>query len=156
MEICDSVDQRWTKIERFFTERLAALARQGTVVAGYRRRGGLRLGPYFKLTCRIGGRQTSVYLGADGALVQGVRQRLDALRRERSERLQLARLRQELQRHAREARRHLDEQLRTVGLRRQGHEIRGWRRLPPQSTMPLTDQIPSATVAVQDAERQVP
>lgn len=156
MEICDSVDQRRMKIERFFTEQLAALARQGAVVAGYRRRGGLRLGPYFKLTCRIGGRQTSVYLGADGALVQGVRQRLEELRRERSERLQLDRWRRELRRRAREARRHLDEQLRPLGLRRQGHEIRGRHRLPPQATIPLTDQIPSATVAVPGAERQVP
>lgn len=155
MEICDSVDQRLGKVEQFLTEHGEVLACQGAVVAGYRGRAGLRLGPYFKLTCRIGGRQTSVYLGADGALVHGVRQRLEELRRKRSERLQLARLRRELRRRAREARRHLDEQLRSVGLRRQGHEIRGWRRSTPKSTMPRTDGVPSATVAVHEVEPQV-
>lgn len=155
MEICDSVDQRLGKVEQFLAEHGEVLACHGAVVASYRRRGGRRLGPYFKLTCRIGGRQTSVYLGTDGALVHGVRQRLEELRRKRSERLQLARLRRELRRRAREARRHLDEQLRSVGLRRQGHEIRGWRRSTPQATMPRTDGVPSATVAVHEAEPQV-
>lgn len=155
MEIGDSVDQRRTKVEQFFTDHRDALSHQGAVVAGYRRRGGLRLGPYFKLTCRIGGRQMSVYLGAEGEMVRRVRQRLDELHRERYERLRLDRLRRSLRRHALEARRHLDDQLGSVGLRRQGHEIRGWRRRTPQLTMPPADRVPSATVAVHDAERHV-
>ncbi len=155
MEICNSVDQRLAKVERFLAECREALARQGAVVAGYRRRGGRRLGPYFKLTCRIGGRQASVYLGADGELVRGVRQHLAELRHERYERLRLDRFRRTLRRHALEARRHLDDQLRLVGLRRQGHEIRGRRRGTPQATVSPTDGVSSAKFAAQDAERSV-
>jgi hypothetical protein len=65
LEIRDSVDQRRQRIAAFIADHQLSLARPGSIVASWRRRGGKQLGPYHKFTCRDQqGRQRSIYLGA--------------------------------------------------------------------------------------------
>ncbi|MHB1034349.1 MAG: hypothetical protein ACYC0Y_06855, partial [Pirellulales bacterium] len=44
-------------------DRRAIFARQGSVVATWRTRGGARFGPYYQLAYREAGRQRAIYLG---------------------------------------------------------------------------------------------
>lgn len=127
MEIGDSVDQRRDAIERFVAVHRDVLAEQGAVVATYRHRGGRRFGPYYKLVCRISGRQVAVYLGDDDDLIGRVRERLAQLQQTRAERVRLGTVRRILRQHSKAARQRLDGELRPLGLYRKGHEIRGWR-----------------------------
>lgn len=129
MEIGTSVDQRRKKIERFFAEHHDEICRQGTVVATYRRRSGQRLGPYYRLTCRVGARQVAVYLGADENLVRSIRERLSQLQWARTTEKRIANVRRVLRRQARLARKIVDVELAHLGLHRQGNEIRGWRSI---------------------------
>lgn len=129
MEIGTSVDQRRKKVERFFAEHHDELCRQGTVVTTYRRRSGRRLGPYFRLTCRVGARQVSVYLGADENLARSVREMLAQAQLARITDKRIAKVRRLLRRQARLARKIVDVELEPLGLHRQGNEIRGWRSL---------------------------
>lgn len=128
MEIDDFVDQRQARVERFFSDYAGPLRRQGAVVATYRSRDGLRSGPYYKLTCRIDKRQVAVYLGAADDFVSEVRNRLAQLQEEKQLNTRIRKLRNALRHDARVARRALDAELEQYGLRRQGNEIRGWRR----------------------------
>ena len=127
VEIEDSVDQRRDAIERFVAVHRDVLAEQGAVVATYRHRGGRRLGPYYKLVCRISGRQVAVYLGVDDDLIGYVRERLAQLQQTRLQRVRLGAVRRVLRQHAKAARQRLDADLLPLGLYRNGHEIRGWR-----------------------------
>lgn len=146
MENRNSVDQRRSAVGQFLARHHVALVRQGAVVATYRRRAGRTLGPYYRLTCRSGGRQVAVYLGGDQGLIGDVRERLASLQQARLQRTELLRVRRGLRSHAREARRRLDTELDQLGLYRQGHEIRGWRTaslgtfMPPSVSSPVTDQ----------------
>jgi hypothetical protein len=127
MENRDFVDQRHLAVNRFMTDYKNVLAQRGTIVMTYRRRAGRVLGPYYKLTCRIGGRQAAVYLGNDESLIREVQERLTRLQRPRLEHMQLRTLQRNLRHGAREARRQLDIEIGKLGLVRKGHEIRGWR-----------------------------
>lgn len=126
MEIGHFVDQRHAEVERFLAEHGEALRRQGSVVATYRHRDGRRLGPYHKLSCRIGQRQVAVYLGSDEDFVRNVRERLGRLQEATKLKRSMARVRKALRREARVARQKVDAELETLGLYRQGHEVRGW------------------------------
>jgi hypothetical protein len=149
MEIRHFVDQRQLAIERFFAAHGDALARQGSIVATYRRRGNRRLGPYLKLTCRRGERQVAVYLGTDGRFIDTVRERLAQLQSARSERSRISAARRAFRRYARIAQQELDKELGYLGLIRQGHEVRGWRTAPvlqaPTQPMPPPTSIAGTT-----------
>lgn len=127
MEIDDFVDQRQAAVERFFLEYGEPLRRQGAIVASYRRRDGRRLGPYYKLACRVGKRQVAVYLGAADDFVREVRNRLAKLQEEKQLNKRIETVRIALRHQARVARRALDAELKQCGLHRQGNEVRGWR-----------------------------
>lgn len=129
MENRTSVDQRRAKVERFFAEHHDEVCRQGSVVTTYRRRSGQRLGPYFRLTCRVGARQVAVYLGADENLARSVRERLSQLQWARTTDKRIAKVRRVLRQQARLARKIVDVELALLGLHRQGNEIRGWRSI---------------------------
>ncbi len=131
MEICNSVNQqRLEKLKQFLDEHRPHLARQGAVVASWRQRCGQRQGPYYLLSCRgADGRQQAVYLGPESAVVDYARAALAQLQAPQAERRQFAEIRKSLRQGLAEARHQLDDELRPLGLRRQGSEIRGWRRL---------------------------
>ena len=108
----------------------ALFARQGAVVAGWRRRGQRRMGPYYRLRYRDGPCLRTIYLGPEGPLVERVRQALAALqapwRRRRAYRCQ----RREIVASLRAHKGVLNRRLGLLGLRLQGYEVRGWRTSP--------------------------
>ena len=130
MEKHDSVDQRLNAVEQFFAEHTDRLVCQGTIVATFRQRGGRRLGPYYRLTCRDSEqRQVSVYLGVEGPVVTVTRQRLDQLQERRQQQRFWKNVRRGVHQKMKSARDQLAVELARHGLRTQGAEIRGWRQL---------------------------
>jgi hypothetical protein len=105
-------------------------ARQGSVVASWRRRGTHTYGPYYRLIYREEGRQRSIYLGRAGGLVEAIRGRLLTLQAP----LRAHRAAERTRRHAaalmRASKAQLNLCLRPWGLRLQGFEVRGWRTSP--------------------------
>lgn len=127
MEKSQPVDQRRTRLEAFLELHAERLARQGALVATYRRRGTVRLGPYYQLTCRDAvGRQCAVYLGPASPWVEEIRQRLHILQAPQQNQRSLQRAKRAVRRLRAAANAELDEQLRPLGLWRKGAEVRGW------------------------------
>ncbi|MFH1269080.1 MAG: hypothetical protein ABIK89_25415 [Planctomycetota bacterium] len=87
MEKARSVDQKSAaRFERVEAQVLAApgvFAVGGTVVSTWRTYRGRRLGPYFRLAYRKGGRQWSIYLGRSEGLARRVRDLLARLQHPR-------------------------------------------------------------------------
>src|SRR5205823_9082381 len=106
----------------------AALARQGFVAAEWRRRGGRRWGPYFKLRWRRGGVQRVRYLRRESDRAREVEACLGRLRRS----AWLARVGRALLADARHRLRALKEQLEPL-LAARGKRLHGYaaRRRPP-------------------------
>jgi hypothetical protein len=117
------------KVAAFFAKHGEALSRQGAVVGTFRKRSGRRTGPYFRLDAREGGRKLSVYLGMEGPLVVATRKRLAELQKPFRERLELAKLRRMICRELRVSRARSDNELKKVGLKQKGSEIRGFARM---------------------------
>jgi len=102
-------------------------ARQGRVVATWRRRGPRKLGPYYELRFRQSGRCRGIYLGRDGPRVQQVRDLLDQLQQPRRRLRHYRQFRRRVRAAIGTHKTHLDTRLQSVGLRLQGFEVRGWR-----------------------------
>jgi hypothetical protein len=141
-------------VARLMSDNAALLTKQGAVVAAWRWRGGRRLGPYYSIHFRDAlGRQRAIYLGPEGELVVAARRALVELQTPRRLKRRLAEARRALAREAAAARREMDDGLQRLGLRRQGHEIRGWSRRSTAagaderaatSTFNSSDSIPNA------------
>lgn len=129
MEKQELVAQRRITVARFISEHANDLVWQGSIINSYRLRQGRRLGPYFKLVCRRDGRQRSVYLGNDAVFREEVSLQLERLQAPVLRGRALEALSQTVRAQARLAGRMLDRELAKHGLVRQGHEIRGWRKL---------------------------
>ena len=127
LEIRELVDQHLDAALALLAARAEFFARHGAVVAAWRRRGRRRSGPYYRLAFRQGGRQQSVYLGREGPAVEQVRCALAALQRPAEQCRALERLRRRVSASLRLSRTRLDGQLRGLGLRLKGSEIRGYR-----------------------------
>ena len=126
MEKRNSVDQRRLAVRTFLAAYAASLGCQGAVVRTWRRRVRRRLGPYYLLVCRdANGRQQSVYLGPTGPLVDEARQTLVRLQAPYRQRREVEAARQAFRRELARSRSELDAELATIGLNRQGSEIRG-------------------------------
>jgi len=117
--------RRQARIDDFFTRNGTALASQGSVVASWRWKDGRRLGPFFRVDLRQGGRKIAIYLGAESPLVADVRARLAQLQRRRRQRQQFARDYRSGRLRLRAAHENLAVELQKVGLRLQGSEVRG-------------------------------
>jgi hypothetical protein len=132
MEKMGFVDQKAAaRFERVRTLVLAErlrFAAQGSVVAGWRVYGGRRLGPYFRLAYREGGRQRSIYLGRCAELARRVRELLAGLERPRRERRLFARLIAQVRASLRHAKVELRRRLAVWGIQLKGFEFRGARR----------------------------
>jgi hypothetical protein len=137
-----SVDQKRSDILRrvkaLINGEPGVFALQGSVAASWRHYRGRRLGPYYRLSYRINGRQHSLYLGADETLADEIRELLTGLRKERQTRRMLARIRRQVNKSLGEERARLRAELEKIGLRLQGAEIRGMRGLLLTSTLPMT------------------
>jgi len=124
------VDQQTHPALALIARRAELFARQGSIVAAWRRRGTQTYGPYYRLCYREGGRQRSVYLGRESALVAQVRQTLTDLQRPLRQYRAVARLQRQVKTALRADKGRLNRQLRLLGLRLQGFEVRGWRTSP--------------------------
>jgi hypothetical protein len=130
MENRKSADQHAHPAPALLAARPDLFARQGSVVASWRRRGAHTYGPYYRLIYREEGRQRSVYLGRAGGLVEAIRGRLLALQAPLRERRVVERTRRHAAALMRASKAQLNLQLRPWGLRLQGFEVRGWRTSP--------------------------
>ena len=130
LENRQSADQHPHPALALFAARPELFARQGSVVASWRRRGTKTYGPYYRLIYREEGRQRSLYLGGAGGLVEEVRGRLLALQAPLRSRRAMGRVRRHAAAAMRASKAQLNLQLRPWGLRLQGFEVRGWRRSP--------------------------
>jgi hypothetical protein len=124
------VDQQTHPALALIARRAELFARQGSIVAAWRRRGSQTYGPYYRLSYREGGRQRSVYLGREGALVAQLRQELADLQRPLRQYRAVARLERQVKTALRADKGRLNRHLRLLGLRMQGFEVRGWRTSP--------------------------
>ncbi len=133
MEKPSVVDQkattRFDAIRAFILAYREEFRRQGSVVAGWRTYRGRRLGPFFTLRYRKGGRQAALYLGRSGSLAAQVRELLAEVQRPRL----LRRCIQQARAEVRRCKRAWQEDLAAVGLSLKGCEVRGWRGLSPTS-----------------------
>ncbi len=130
LEKSTSVDQLDHPALRLLAARPELFTRQGHVVAGWRRLNGKTFGPYYRLGYREGGRQHSVYLGREGALVERIRRTLESIQRPRAEHRTIRRLERQVLASLRIEKIRLGSLLRPYGLRLKGMEVRGWRCSP--------------------------
>lgn len=127
MEKSDYVDQKTAAVRLLLTEQALIFSRQGSVQRSWRYYQGQKLGPFYRLVYREGGKQWSVYLGSDEKLADEVRHALQLMQaplqrsREMDCHLALAKAALKEQKQA------LDHELQQRGLFRKGSEIRGWR-----------------------------
>ncbi|HUT90503.1 MAG TPA: hypothetical protein VMY37_13460 [Thermoguttaceae bacterium] len=129
MEKREVVDQKADRALALIASRARLFARQGAVVATWRSYRGRRLGPYWRLAYREAGRQCSVYLGRAGRGVERVRQALAELQGRLRWRRTYRRLCRQVKASLRACQAEFDRQLRRLGLRRKGFEVRGgWSR----------------------------
>jgi hypothetical protein len=105
-------------------------ARQGAVLATWRRRNGKLFGPYYRLDYRLDGRRCSIYLGRAGELVQQVRQALGALQQRLAAYKDIDRLMRRIRAALRAEKVRLGRLMQPLGLRLKGFEVRGWRFSP--------------------------
>ncbi|MFH1924684.1 MAG: hypothetical protein ABIP48_32935 [Planctomycetota bacterium] len=127
-----SVDQkaaaRFERVEAQVAAAPGVFAAGGTVVSTWRTYRGRRLGPYFRLAYRKGGRQWSIYLGRSEGLARRVRDLLARLQKHnrwrRTSRGMQARARASL----RKAKAQLKKELVRWGIHLKGWEFRGVRR----------------------------
>ena len=128
--------QRPSPALRYIEEHREQFARQGCVVASYRKVGERTNGPYFRLAFRVEGRQHSLYIGRDPQAAEAVRTALNQLHAHRRRQLLFDKWERDARRTLRLAKLQADFHVRPLGLRFHGFEIRGWRRNPIFSAIP--------------------
>lgn len=124
--------ERLERVQSYLVARPALFAAQGTVVATWRTYRGRRLGPYFQLAWREGGRQRWLYLGRSEELADRVRDLLDRLQRPCRQRRLFARLKRQARSALRRWKAQLDRLLARWGIELKGFEFRGTRRALPR------------------------
>jgi hypothetical protein len=125
-----SVDQAPHRALALLAAQPQLFFRQGSVVGSYRSDGmGGRWGPYYRLTYRVDGRQTSIYLGREGPLVAAVRERLAFYQGPRRQETWHRRVEKATRVSLRQCKQELRLHLSLRGLTLKGFEVRGWRRL---------------------------
>ncbi|MHB1037654.1 MAG: hypothetical protein ACYC35_24340 [Pirellulales bacterium] len=115
-------------IRAHILDRRELFARQGSVVATWRTRGGRRCGPYYRLAYREAGRQKSLYLGPSASLADQVRGLLAELQQPLRYGRLLDRLAAQARASLRQANAELNRVLGSIGYYLKGHHE--FRRLP--------------------------
>ncbi len=127
MEKSIFVDQKRRIVRQVLAEHRALFSAQGSVQCSWRYYQGRRLGPFYRLTYRVAGRQMSFYLGENFGLAAEVEQTLRDLQAERRELRVLERQQAVLRRAFRAHKRNVDRELQKTGGYLKGNEIRGRR-----------------------------
>ena len=132
MEKRESVSQkglaRFERVRSYVLARKALFAAQGSVAATWRTYRGRRLGPYFQVAWREGGRQRWLYLGTSQHLAGWVRDLLARLQRPRRDRRLSDRLQRQVRSSLRRCKAKLGQLLAAYGIQLKGFEFRGARR----------------------------
>ena len=127
-----SVDQkssmRRVQLLAKFRRAAPAVATAGSIVETWRTYRGRRLGPFFRIAFRESEMQKSIYIGNNPELIAAARELLAELQTDERARRAVKRLQSAARASLRVAKLAWDRELREVGLRRKGFEIRGWRR----------------------------
>ncbi|MHB9050100.1 MAG: hypothetical protein ACYC35_29650, partial [Pirellulales bacterium] len=124
----DTQTQRFDVVRTHILARREIFARQGSVVATWRTRGGARFGPYYQLVYREAGRQRAIYLGRSAELADQVRALLAELQQPLRYGRLLDRLAAEARAGLRQANAELNRVLGTFGFYLKGrHEFRRLR-----------------------------
>lgn len=129
LEKREAVDQRRKALREFLAANAALFRVQGSVVETWRKRGGRRTGPYYRLAFRDGGTQRSLYLGSDRESVEEVRRLLRELHGPLTKRTAQKRQRRFLRKALARSKDEWRQELATLGLELKGCEVRGWRCL---------------------------
>ncbi|MBN1395018.1 MAG: hypothetical protein JW959_08340 [Pirellulales bacterium] len=142
---------------RLLRARPELFAVQGYIAASWRRRGGKKFGPYYRLCYREGGRQHSIYLGRDGALVERVRRELSAAQMPLIQRRVFHALQRQVRASLRVHKRRVSDLLRPYGLWLKGCEVRGWRFSPlrtlfPRRRLSFRGRLRSPIITCQEAQ----
>ncbi len=128
-----SIDQKTDRRFQQVAARILAcaphIARQGTLVAGWRSYRGHKLGPYWRVAFCDDGGQKSIYLGRSESLVQRVRDLLEDLKRPERERKNWRRIEEQGRAALRRHKKLWDRELRACGLYSRGYGVRGMGRL---------------------------
>ena len=153
LEESDPVDQRQvsqhpSRALQYVEEHREQFIRRGCVVATYRKVGDRTNGPYFRLAFRIEGRQHSIYIGRDPQAAEAVRSALNQLHALRRRQLLFDKWERDARRTLRLAKIEANFQIRPLGLRFHGFEIRGWRRNPIFSAIPWSSRRKPEPVAL--------
>ncbi|MEK6233311.1 MAG: hypothetical protein N2C14_01215 [Planctomycetales bacterium] len=135
METHDPVDRTVEPVDgktldaiRFVADHPEIFTKQGAVTAGWRRRRGRRSGPYFRLAYRRDGKQRSVYLGRCEKRAELIRSLLQRMQRPVQEARALRKWKSSARAALRKCKADWDREVRKLGLRPQGFEIRGWKQ----------------------------
>lgn len=126
MENLQLVDQKLARVIALIRSRPALFARQGCVVTTWRTYQQRKLGPYYRLAFREGGRQRSIYLGTSKETSLRVEALLVDVQKPTKVKAVLRRTRASLRASLRQQKKELDGLLRDQGLLLKGFEVRGW------------------------------
>jgi hypothetical protein len=154
-EISNSGAHKLRAVERLLAEHAEIFCRQGYVVETWRGTD-RRRGPFYRLRYRQEGRQRSIYLGCDPALAEAVRCRLRELQAPLRWRREGDRLWAKGQALYREFKAQTERELRSVGLRFHGNEVRGARRSPHWFQASLAKSGPSNETGAPGESAQTP
>lgn len=126
LENRNSVDQKLHDIRKRLKSRLDIFTRQGAVVESWRKYDGRRLGPYYRLSYRDGGRQHSIYLGQSRQLADLILKLLEEIQSPVKQQRELDHICSHARAELRKQKKRWNKDLSQAGLCAKGFEIRGW------------------------------
>ncbi len=136
---------RFERIRSQIHERKEFIARNGSVVAGWRTYRAIRLGPYYRVAFRQNHALQSIYIGRNERLVTMVRALIEELKQSRSQDRLIRRLRCAARRALRRSLAELEVHVAPLGYRR-----RGFRLCKQRETTPIKPQnAPTGPVPVE-------
>ena len=127
LENCKSVDQKFLDIRKRLKSRPDIFTRQGAVVESWRAYDGRKLGPYFRLSYRDGGRQYCIYLGRSRQLANRIRKLLQEIQRPVKQQRKLDQICALARAALRKQKERWSEDLDQAALHAKGYEVRGWK-----------------------------
>jgi hypothetical protein len=126
MENRKSVDQKVRDIRKRLSSRPDIFAHQGAIVESWREYNGRKLGPYFRLSYRDGGKQLSVYLGRSRQFANRIRKLLQEIQTPVNQQRELGKIRAIARAALRKQKKRWSKDLNQAALCAKGFEIRGW------------------------------
>ena len=121
-----SVDQKLRDVSKRLRSRRDIFTRQGSVVESWREYDGRRLGPYFRLSYRDGGKQHSIYLGLSKQFADRIRKLLEEIQSPVKKQRELNQISALARAALRKQKKRWNQDLNQAALYAKGYEVRGW------------------------------